>query len=280
MAWDMGYPDEALHFLNDRIADHPDPFVREIARVERASLQNDSSSAYQYAKQAREIASPDLRSIAEDHMGAILLNLGLLDEAQRFVPPAVVDLWRGKLSFAKGLRNAFPRALDFWRFMDGDPHLMPRLLVKLGRSAELVSLYDEAFSSPENMAKRYSKPAFIEMAPMVAIALHKSGRREGARILLLADEMCRRGLQGDHAPRSVRVSCSRLWAVLGRKELAIQTLEQAVREGSRPVIGEFPLVGDEPAYAVIRNEPRIKRIDAMLAAEDARERRELLAAGV
>jgi TolB-like protein len=280
LASDMGYRKEALRFLNDRIANHPDPFIREIARAQLAYLQGERAKAYQFAKKAREIALPDVRSIAEDHMGAILLELQLLDQAERLVPKPLVDMRRGKMTFAKRLREAFPRALDFWREMDGDRHLLPRLLVKLGQSTDLVALYDEAFSSPENMAARYPHLAFVEYAPMLAVALHQSGRREGARILLLADDMCRRGMQGEHTPRSFRVSCSRLWAVLGHKDLAIGTLEQAVREGWRPVDGEYPLVGDEPAYAVIRDDPRIKRIDALFAAEIARERRELLAAGL
>jgi TolB-like protein/Tfp pilus assembly protein PilF len=281
LAWDMGHRDEATQFLKERIANHPDPFIAQIARVQLADLQNDPSSAYAYAKKAREIALPDSRPIAEARMASILLQLGLLDEAERFVPPNLINMRRGKLTFAKGPIEAFPRPSDFWTFMEDGPHLLPRLLVKLGRSRELVALYDGAFSSPENMASRYSGPGFVEMAPMLAIGLQQSGRvREGARILLLGDAMCRRTFQNNQPRIRFRVSCSRLWAVLGQKDLAINTLDRAVADGWRPEDGEYGLVTDEPVYAVLRNDPRMKRIDAILAAEIVRERRELLAAGV
>lgn len=283
LAWDMGYREEAIQFLKDRIANHPDPFIREIARVQLADLPNDHSSAYEYAKKARQIALPDVRPIAEKRMGTLLLRLGLFDQAERWVPPDVVNMWRGKLTFPKGPREAFPIALDFWRFMDptDGPHVMPRLLLKVGRAREIVGFYDEAFTSPQNMAARYSNLGLVELAPVTAIALQQVGRvHEGARILLLADGMCRRAVQGDHSPMSFRVSCSRLWAVLGQKERAIGTLQRAFAQGWRPDDAESQTLAEEPAYAVIRDDPRIKRIDAMLAAEQTRERRELVAAGL
>lgn len=283
LAWDMGYREEAIRALNYRIDNHPDPFISQMARVELAELQNDRSSAYEYAKKAREIALPDVRPVAEAQMGGNLLQLRLLDQAERFVPPHIVDMWRGKFTFPNGARGAFPHALDYWRYMDanGAPHMQPRLLVKVGRSRDIVAFYDEAFPSPEDMAARYSNPGFIEMAPMLAISLQQAGRvNEGARVLLLGDAMCRRGVRNGHSPRSFRVSCSRVSALLGHKDLAIDTLERAIAEGWRPAVGEFAAVSDEPAYVLVRNDPRIKRIDATLEAEGARERRELLSAGI
>jgi hypothetical protein len=159
--------------------------------------------------------------------------------------------------------------------------MMPRLLVKVGRSRDLVGFYDDAFSSPENMADRYSNLAFVDLAPTVAIALQQVGRvNEGARIVLTADRMCRRGMQDAHPPRSFRVSCPRLWAVLGYKNLSIATLGKAVADGWRPVDAEYPSLADQPEYAVIRNDPQIQRLNAVLAGDAARERRELLAAGL
>ena len=45
-------------------------------------------------------------------------------------------------------------------------------------------------------------------------------------------------------------------------------------------LSDFPAVTDELAYANLRDDPRMKRIDAIIAADIDRERRELLAAGV
>ena len=60
----------------------------------------------------------------------------------------------------------------------------------------------------------------------------------------------------------------------------LTTLEKAVAEGWRPVDAEYPSLAHEPEYAVIRDDPSLRRLDAILAADAARERRELLAAGL
>jgi TolB-like protein len=280
LAWDMGYRRDSISFFQNWITDHPDPFVRELARGGLAGMKNDLSANYLYAKKAREIASPDAKPIAEGVMGSILMQLRLLDQADRIVPRNFVDLRRGKLASAKALRETFPRAIDFWNEQQ-EPRYLPKLFVTLGRFRDIVGLYDEAFPTPENMASRLSKPAFVNLAPLVAISLQRAHRtREGARVLLLADAMCVAGTKGTHSPMKFRVSCSRLWSVLGRKELAIRTLERAVSEGWFPRESDFLKVTDEPAYAVLRDEPRMKRIDAIIAANAERERRELLAAGV
>jgi hypothetical protein len=282
LAWDMGYREESRRFLNDQIANQPDPYFTALARANLAYLNNDRSGAYEYAKTARLIRTGNTRFAAEGWMGAVLLELQMFHEAERtYVSPFVVDMRRGKFTFPNGLRGEFPRAQDFWAFMDGEPHMLPALLVKLGRSGEMVAFYDEAFSSPDDMAARFGRLAFVEDAPMLAICLQRASRvREGSRILLLADDMCRNTLAHDHQPRSFRASCSRVWAVLGRKELAIATLEQAVADGWRPSSGEYAMVRDQPAYAVLRDDLRLIRIDAMLAAEISRERRKLQAAGI
>jgi TolB-like protein len=282
LAWDMGYREESRRFLNDQIANQPDPYFTALARANLAYLNNDRSGAYEYAKTARLIRTGNTRFAAEGWMGAVLLELQMFHEAERtYVSPFVVDMRRGKFTFPNGLRGEFPRAQDFWAFMDGEPHMLPALLVKLGRSGEMVAFYDEAFSSPDDMAARFGRLAFVEDAPMLAISLQRASRvREGSRILLLADDMCRNTLAHDHQPRSFRASCSRVWAVLGRKELAIATLEQAVADGWRPSSGEYAMVRDQPAYAVLRDDLRLIRIDAMLAAEISRERRKLQAAGI
>lgn len=280
LAWDMGYRHEAIRFLKDRISNHPDPFVREMAQSALAGMNNDRSAVYAHAKKARDIASPDMRPIAEGVMGSTLLELQSLKEAEQFVPRPIVDLRRGKYTFETPVGQRFARAIEFWRFQE-DPHLMPKALLKLGQAAELARLYDDAFSSPEDMALRMSKPAFVNLSPVLAISLQKKGRRhEGTRILLLAGRMCDMGTRGAHTPMSFRVSCSRAWSVMGRKELAIRTLEQAVKEGWRQSDADYPRVTEEPAYAVLRNEPRMRRIDEYIVAEFARERRELLAGGV
>ena len=69
--------------LSNWMENHPDAFWRTVAQAEIARRRNDLSGAYQQLKRAREIASTDVRSIAENLAGALLLNLQLLNEAER-----------------------------------------------------------------------------------------------------------------------------------------------------------------------------------------------------
>ena len=281
LAWEMGHRDEAVRFLDNRIANNPDPFMREMARSQLALLRYDLAGAYEDAKSALGVAQPDVKQAAEGPMASVLLQLGLFDNAERFVPKPIVDMFRGKLTFPKGFRQEFPDAAGFWLFSAGEDHRLPRVLVKTGKSRELVGLYDEAFSSPADMASRYPRSGFVLTAPVLAIALQQVGRgHEGARIIVTADAMCRKSLGVAPTPVSFRVMCSRVEALAGRPEEAIRVLEQAVADGWRPSEGEYAAVTDEPAYASLRTDPRMKHIDAVIAADIARERRELVRVGI
>ena len=281
LAWDMGYRDEATRARKNRIANDPDPFMREMARSGLATLRFDLSGAYEDAKAAVPIAQPDLKDIAEARMGAVLLQLGLLDAAERIVPKPLVDLRRGKLTFPKGFRGAFPDAAGFWLFNSDEEHLLGRVLVKTGNSRELAGVYDEAFSSPDDMANRYPHLGFVMNAPILALALQQVGRgREGARLIVIADAMCGKSARMAGAPVSFRVMCSRVAALAGHPDQAVHTLQQAVADGWRPSDAEYPAVTDEPAYANLRNKPAMKHIDAVISADIQREQRELLASGL
>ena len=281
LAWDMGYRNEAVRVLENGVANNPDPFMRDIARSQLAALRYDLSEAYQQAKAALAIAQPDLRNVADEQMGSVLLQLGLLDDAERTVPKSLVELRRGRFTFPGGLRESFPRAADFWLFNADEDHLLGRVLVKTGNSRELASVYDEAFSSPDDMASRYPHLGFVMNAPILALALQQVGRgHEGARIIVIAHAICRKSAGGLHTPVSFHVMCSRVAALAGRPEEAIRTLEEAVAEGWRPSVGEYAAVTDEPAYANLRNDPRMKHLDTIISADNDRERRELVRSGI
>lgn len=281
LAWDMGDRDEAARVFDNIIANNPDPFMRESAQADLAWLRYDLSGSFEHAKAARQIAPADLKGVAEDRMAGVLFRLNFLDEAERYAEKPFVDLRRGKITFAKSLRQIFPRASDFWLFNADEEHLVNRVLVKTGRSTELVALYDETFSSPADMARRYPHLGFVMNAPILALALQQVGRgHEGARVIVIADGLCANAIRAGRTPVSFRVMCSRVAALMGRNADAIRMLEQAVADGWRPSDSEYPAVTDEPAYANLLNDARMKRIDAIIAADISRERRQLLASGI
>lgn len=280
-AWELDHREDALRFIDDRAANHPDPFSRESALQFLSFLKNDLVGAYRHSKAEYEVGSVDQKPIAQKDMGAALLELGLYDQAEQFVSKEIVASRRSWT-----LPNEAPvtkqSALDFWLEHDElSPKLFPRLWVKEGRSKRLVDLYDQVFTSPEDMASRFPHITFVEYAPLLAIGFQQAGRHaEGIRFLMIANAMCESAIGRGPSPRWFRVRCSRVGALMGRKDEALEMLERAFAQGWRPWDGEFPKQADEPAYVLVRSDPRLARMDAQIAQELAEQRRRLLQSGL
>jgi TolB-like protein/tetratricopeptide (TPR) repeat protein len=278
LAWDMGDRKSAIQFINDRIQNHPDPYIRERARERLAYGRADWSDIYQHLKRERELAPPDMRSYADLGMGLILMRLGLIDAARpHFEDPWFLDMWSGKPPPNDKVRDAEP--LLTWLSMP--TAMIARVFMSNGRTAEIVSLYDRAFPSPDAMLERSPKVEFTEIAPIAAAALRDVGRRdEAAHLLTTADGLCAAAMRKGRTPISFQVNCSRTWAMLGRREQAIQTLDRALKANWRPEGGWSNNFVDDPVYRDMRDDPRLKRLGQFVLAEIARERRELLNSGL
>jgi len=277
LAWGMGERDAAVRFLRNWAENHPDPYKREGAREGLALYRNDWSEVYRHLKQGRELAPADIRLAHEAGMGQILRRLGLIDEAKRYLDPDFIAMWLGKPPPYDELLKKEP--LDFW--IESGVPLVARVLINNRRAADLVSLYDRAFPSQDSMLQRLNKPQFVELAPIAASALREVGRVDEARQLVTsADRLCALAMRKGRTPINFQVDCSRSWAMLGRRDDAIRTLERAMKSGWRPEGGWGYGFVDEPVYRTIRDDPRLKRLGALVIAENAREGRELLKAGV
>lgn len=159
--------------------------------------------------------------------------------------------------------------------------MVARVLINNGRAAEIVSLYDRAFGSTEAVLARTDKSNFIAIAPIAAEGLREVGRPEDAMSLLTtADKLCASAMRRGRTPVRFQVDCSRSGAMLGRRDQAIQTLDRALKAGWRPEDGWSQTFVDDPVYRDMRDDPRLKRLGQLVLAENARERRELLAAGL
>jgi TolB-like protein len=278
LAWDMGERAAATRFMADRIRDHPDPYIRERSREILANVRADWSAVYGHLKRVRELASPDMRPYSNLGMGLMLMRVGLIDAARpHFEDPWVLDLWTGKPPPPEEVRGLDPDGI--WRNLP--VQLLTRVLINNGRAAEIVSLYDRAFDAPGEVVERTGKLEFVTVAPVAASALREVGRNDEAMILLTtADGLCAAAMKRGRTPMSFQVDCSRSAAMLGRTDESIQMLERALRTGWRPEGGWSYRFVDEPVYRTMRDDPRLKRLGAFVLAENARERRELLAAGV
>ena len=276
-AWIMGEREPALQFLRHRAENHPDRYIQEQARASISDLHNDWSGLYRDLKQARQAAPSDMRRYLEEGMGIILLRVGLIDQARSYLPPEFIAMRIGNPPSPKDVSKQEP--IDFW---NGAPvALYARLLINSGRTAELVLLYDRAFPTGDAMLKRLHKLNFIFQAPVAAAALREVGREaEAVHLLRAADSLCANALRRGRTPSVFRIDCSRSWAMLGRRGDAIRALEQGVKGGWRPEGGWSYQFVDEPVYRSMRDDPRLKRLGQLLSDEHARERRELLAAGL
>lgn len=210
-------------------------------------------------------------------MGQMLRRVGLVDEAKRHLEPDFIIMWLGEPPPKDELGKMDP--VDFWK---GEPvPLFARVLINNRRAADIVSLYDRAFPSKNSMLQLLNKPQFVELAPIAASALREAGRADEARALVAtADRLCAMAMRKGRTPLNFQVDCSRSWAMLGRGDSAIHVLASALKSGWRPEGGWGYGFIDEPVYRTLRDDPRLKRLGEFVLAEHARERRELIAAGI
>lgn len=277
LAWEMGERDAAMRFLKNWIQNHPDPSKRLAGLQWLADVRNDWSGLYKLLKKARDLSPADRRQSKDQGMGLILLRVGLVDQARRYLDPNHIAMRLGQAPAPNAFADEDP--MNFWQ--DGPVPLVGRALINHGRAAELVSLYDRAFPTRDAMVNGMKKPQFVELAPVAAAALRAVGRNEDAQNLLAsADRLCQSAKRRGRLPTSEQVNCSRSWAMLGRREDAIRTLDHALKLGWRPQSGWSYEFTDEPVYRAIRDDPRLKRMGQFVLAENAREKRELLAAGL
>lgn len=277
LAWGMGDRKSAIRLLRHWSENHPDSDKRERALETIALYNNDWSEVYRHLKNRIELTPDDMRPALEAGMGQILRRLGLTDRAKLYLEPDFIAMWQGKAPPYAELLKQEP--LDFWT--RPDVPLVARGLINNQRAADLVSLYDRAFPSRDSMENRLNKPQFVELAPIAASALRDVGRiDEAARLVTVADRLCVRAMRKGRTPINFQVDCAHSWAMLGRGDDTLRALERALKAGWRPEGGWSYQLTDEPVYRSISDDPRLKRLGQLVLAENTRERRELVAAGL
>ncbi len=183
-----------------------------------------------------------------------------IDEAP---PPAV---WRD--------RNRDEMHAEVYR---ADNLLAAKLMLNSGRTEELATTYRSKIGLFGLRPGARVRPDQIDAAPIVALALLRSGERaEADRILREAESTIRQVQRRGRVPFFFDEESAGIFAVSGRKAMALDALERAFRRGSRlNSATSLRNIADEPAFRALHDEPRFKRLQAGLAAHYARERREL-----
>jgi len=213
-----------------------------------------------------------------DATHAVGINTGALVD----VPgaPAGRDNWRVWMDAAPTpaewqKRNRNPVAAEVYR--KGNL-VAAKLMLNAGRWRELVTTYDGPVGllglSP---AKRLRPDQVLEVS-VVALALRQAGRGgEADRLLREADATIRAVYRRGPVPFSFDVEAAAVFAVHGRNDAALRSLQRAFDRGWRQNSGtSLRNIADEPAFRSLHGDERFERLRARLAAHYAREREETL----
>jgi TolB-like protein/DNA-binding winged helix-turn-helix (wHTH) protein/Tfp pilus assembly protein PilF len=181
-----------------------------------------------------------------------------------------------------------PPAPAVWRQRNRDPiaaavyrkHnlIAAKLMLNAGRSRELVATYDSPVGLFGLGPREGVRVDQLHEVPVVAVALREAGRgAEADRLLREANTAVRTVYRRSRVPFWFDADAAALFAVAGRNDEALSTLERAFRRGWRQN-GNADLrhIADEPAFRSLHSEPRFERLRARLAAHYAREREEVL----
>jgi tetratricopeptide (TPR) repeat protein len=284
LASSLGYRDEAMRYWQMIASRHPSRFERTVALWSIANHQNDLSAAYRLAHAGSQIASADMLEYSKTREAAALFRLGLFDRAERLVSPPdlFLTMVHGQAPSLPEVQGLIGDLANFWS-MDEMRLMLPRLLLNSGRGQDLVLLYDRAFRSPEDMARRHpgGHEGFVEDAANLAVALREAGRgAEADRLLVLAARMIDDTMRHGRVPLRFKANAAAVWAVQGRRDAALAALGEVISAGWRwQSTSVFPPLAEQPAFRSLRDDPRFGRWDATMRAELARERREVLANG-
>ena len=155
--------------------------------------------------------------------------------------------------------------------------LAAKLMLSDGRWQELVATYDGPVGLFGLGPRRRLRIDQLREAPVVALALRQAGRNADAdRLLRQADAATRTVYRRGRVPFWFDADAAALFAVEGRADEALATLERAFERGWRQNGGsDLRDIADEPAFGSLHGEPRFKRLQGLLTAHYARERREV-----
>ena len=269
--------------------DDPKAVDRELARVEalgNASLaavvraqilyrRGDLSGAVRAALPSLQKASGNERELLTQFVFEPLVQLGQFHIIDQIVPPPG--------PYVRFLRTNDPRAIDmieaemspeqFWLF-GPLPTVSGRIYLASGQGPRLANRYRAVASTPQQFQRVVGDQRFIELAPIVALALRADGDKAEERAILELAEQLDEKTSG--RSNEAKVSRARIHAVQGRKSEAIGLLIQAVQSGWLPNFFQVHTdIALDPPLNELRDDPRFGQIRGKILAHLARERAEL-----
>jgi TolB-like protein/Tfp pilus assembly protein PilF len=214
------------------------------------------------------------RTVIGLSMAGMLLQLGFVDEAAELggpVPDFAPLLWRND---NKGLDMLEAKRMDARTLFALAPltENAGRVYVLSGRSAKLAGDYLSLKLAPAEYAKLGDAEHFLDSAPIVAIALQRTGHADKAADLLAhAEGEAKRAAMDGTPAGSVRLA--RVYAAQGRNDEAMPLLAGAIARGwlPQPPVLQVDLAND-PALAALNGDARFEKLRAQVLGTIARQR--------
>lgn len=152
-------------------------------------------------------------------------------------------------------------------------------LAREGRWGDIVAIHDQSAALMTNgdPGGRYMR---ISHGGITALALKKVGRDQDAvKVALATDEAVKTALANGEVPAEVLAGIAQAEAVLGHRDAALTHLKQAYSKGWRMFLymPRYMDPADDPTLATLRGNPRFERINRLVRAHKAKERKEFLA---
>lgn len=155
-------------------------------------------------------------------------------------------------------------------------------LARERRWSDIAGIYDLRVGMMGNLTNGDpgGRMARIAYGGITALALKKVGRdAEAVQVALATDEAVKFALANGEVPADFLAHIAQDEAILGDHAAALTHLEQAYSKGWRMFLGtgRYMDPSDDPTFATLRGDPRFERINRLVKAHKARERKEYLA---
>jgi len=266
---------------------------RELVRVDKLGDPRMSTLAHMYASEERGDLSaaakdglkyvrntdPSHWSGIDDMLASILLRLGYDDAAWQLsnAPPHAPAMWRGDpAAFEMFEARHIPPSV-FWRIAPMS-EVVIRSYVVGRRDEQAIALYRGAGGRPDILlATLGSKLRYLHNAPILAVALQRSGDAAGARALIAkADEILSVPQAERISARDREVHRARVLAIKGKGAEAVAHLRKGLALGWSPWAPLFrPDLEGDPAFALVKDQPGFQQLRKQVLAQLAKERAEL-----
>lgn len=238
-------------------------FVAEFVTMDQAMRRGDIARSANIGLKYWNSQRPEARTLIIYGLSDALEQLGYDDLAIKVLqPPDFVSFLDRK--DPKGLDMLEARHINVRAFFQSDPltEHAGRIYLLSGRSKRLADLYLSMNLSPQEffrLSNSQNPDHFLNLGPIVAIALKQSGHvKEAESLIVLAEKAASDQLR---TGPSGAAQLARVYALEGRKDDALRFLSSAVSRNWLPPPPMLPIdLDDDPAFVSLKNDPRFRML--------------------